>query len=95
MKIRIRSIPPGFAPREIRKEWVGVEIPLATKEELAVDPPSGIGIGRANDGGYYVLRDAAIHALMRNGKDKAAGFWEGLPLGRYLEFRKECCELLE
>ncbi len=28
-KIKIIGVPPSFAPEEIRKQWVGVEIPLA------------------------------------------------------------------
>jgi len=58
--VRITQIPPGFAPEEIRKQWVGVELSLATEEEIAQDPPSGFGIGSDNTNGYLVLRDKAI-----------------------------------
>jgi len=92
-KIRISKIPPGFAPEEIRRSWVGCEIPLVTERDLNEDPPSGSGIGKDNQGGYRVLRDKAISALVSKGEKEAAAYWRNLPLGRYLVFNKEVCEL--
>lgn len=93
--IRIKETPPGFAPPHIRMQWVGVELPLASEEEIAQDPPSGFSIGSDNIGGYLVLRDKAIGALRNAGKEKAAGFWDQFPLGRYLRFGREFCEVVE
>lgn len=90
-KIRIVSIPPGFAPEAIRRQWVGVTIPLATDEEINEDPPSDMGIGSSNQDGFLVLRAKAIDALRAAGGIAGAEFWERIP-GRYLKFKKEVCE---
>ena len=94
-RIRITSIPPGFAPESIRVQWVGVTIPLVTEEEKAQDPPSGISIGAANRGGYMVLTSKAVEALEAADKTEAKEYWGGLVLGSYLVFKKECCEVVE
>ncbi len=51
-KIKIIDTPPGFAPEEIRLQWLGIEIPLVENpipegEEIA-------RIGNQNKGGYQV-----------------------------------------
>ena len=92
--VRITAIPPGFAPERIRKQWVGVELPLASKKEIAQNPPSGFGIGSDNTSGYLVLRDNAIEALRQAGKKEAADFWGSLRYGRFLQFKKEVCEMV-
>jgi hypothetical protein len=94
-KIKIVKVPPGFAPKKIRSAWIGgVEIPLVSPEEAKQDPPSGAGVGNDNVDVYLVLRTEAITALRRAGKDKVASYWEGLPLGKYLRFRKNVCEIV-
>jgi hypothetical protein len=94
--IRIVKTPPGFAPEEIRSQWVGVEIPLATSEELAKNPLSGsIRIGNQNTDGYVVLTENAVAALEVAGKGAAVDYWEKiLVFGRYLQFKKDVCELI-
>ena len=92
--IRIKEIPPGFAPAEIREEWIGVEIPLATEEELKANPPIS-RFGNANGDGYQVLTEKAIYALRHSGHPRAADFWEYFPgSGHYLVFAKNICELI-
>jgi hypothetical protein len=91
--IRIKGVPPGFAPPEIREQWVGIEIPLPTEDELKANPPSGFGIGNANEGGYPVLTKTAIEALLESRRTRAAAFWSKFD-GTYLLFKKEVCELL-
>ena len=93
-KIKIVAVPPGFAPEEIRKEWVGVELPLATKKELDQDPMLQGRIGNQNVNGYVVLTSKAIVALRAAGKKKGADFWDSLGMGKYLEFKKEVCEVI-
>lgn len=88
-KIRIVAVPPGFAPKEIRQQWVGVEIPLSGE-----DPTGGIWVGTGNENGYVVSADDAISALRNAGKDDAADFWEGLR-GTALRFNKQVCEPIE
>lgn len=93
-KIKILRTPPGFAEEYIRKEWVATELPLATAEEIDEDPPTDISVGAQKAGGYLVLKTKAIEVLRASGKEEAAAFWERLPIGRYLRFGKEYCEII-
>lgn len=94
-KIRIIAVPPGFAPLAIREQWLGVEIPLATEEEVG-----GFGttyrVGSSGEG-YRTTTDAAINALKDAGKESAYEYWKGVrnATGVMLVFRKDCCMLLE
>ncbi len=94
LKLKIFSTPPGSAPEGIRKDWVGLEIPVPTQEEVDQHPPSGRGLGTENEGGFSVLREDAIAALIKNEKLDAASFWASLPLGRFLLFSRECSGLV-
>ncbi len=95
MKIRITGTPPGFAPEEIRAQWVGVEIPIdgaAVNESLSMP---GKWSGSENSDGYTVATEDAIAALKQAGKDEAAAFWQEVRnLGSVLRFKKDVCELL-
>lgn len=93
--IRITDVPPGsLAPLEIRQQWVGVEIPLATEDELRANPIVG-KIGNQNDDGHIVLRSKAIEALQAAGRQKAADYWQSFPLiGMYLQFKQDVCALV-
>ena len=90
--ITITAIPPGFAPLEIRKEWVGLKILTPTDAQLRANPPLGMGIGNSNTGGFIVRRDDAITALHNAGKNPAANYWIMLALGEYFIFKREVCE---
>ena len=89
-KIRITSVPPGFAPEDIRKQWLGVEIPLTGFD----NNPEGLRMGIENMGGYKVNTQDAIDALRTAGKEDAANFWENFNLGSTLVFKQECCEIV-
>ena len=93
--IRITAVPPGFAPEYIREQWVGVTIPMPSAQELAEYPVSDMRIGSENLEGYLVFREKAIEALMEAGKKEAALFWDGLLLGKYLQFRKDGCVVVD
>ncbi len=93
MKIRITSTPPGsVAPEEIRKQWVGIEIPVLPDG----DSEGSLWMSQQNAGGHVVDIIAAINALRTAGRDRAADFWEGIrpSIGDRLRFKKECCEVL-
>ena len=93
MRIRIISTPPGsVAPEEIRKQWVGIEIPVLPEEE----PRGSLWTGKQNAGGHVVNIGDAIAALRTAGKDQAADFWEEVRghIGSKLRFKKECCEVV-
>lgn len=90
-KIKIVATPPGFAPLDIREQWVDIEIPLAPIE---FSDDSLKRIGDENVGGYQVAALDAIEALEKSGKTEAAKFWKEFKFGN-LVFKKEVCELIE
>jgi hypothetical protein len=94
-KIKIIATPPGFAPEFIREQWVGIEIPLPTNEQIAENPPSELRTGNENEGGYLVLCSDAIAALKESEKYDAHDFWTTKGLGRYLLFKRDVCELID
>lgn len=87
-RIKIVSAPPGFAPEEIRKEWIDIELPT----EDAMDDGCGARSGHSNDGGYRVRPQDAIDALKLAGKTEAVNFWTPFANQRFFIFKKECCE---
>lgn len=93
--IRIISIPPGQAPEWVRKEWIGVEIPLPKQVSDGIE--MGVLGGKAeNTGGYQVDTGKAIGAL-RSKSPKAANWWEeNVPLDIFSSFvfSKDVCELV-
>ncbi|KND49544.1 MAG: hypothetical protein AB203_00485 [Parcubacteria bacterium C7867-008] len=93
--IRIVSTPPGsIAPVGVRKEWVGVEIPLATKEDFLRVPMRGTPCEQHKDV-HIVLRSKAIDALRTAGREGVAVYWDREMFGDYLQFTKKCCEVVE
>jgi len=92
--IRIVKVPPGFAPPSIREQWIGVEIPLPTEDEIRENPSSRFGLGSANEDGYRVFRFKAVEALRQAGKQRAATYWSETLFGIYLVFKKDVCELV-
>lgn len=91
--IRIVSIPPGQAPEWVRKEWIGVEIPLPEQKSGGIQV--GVRGGKAeNEGGYQVDTSKAIEALKKK-SPKAARWWEenvSLASISSLVFSKDVCE---
>lgn len=93
--IKIVSTPPGQAPEWVRKEWIGVQIPLPKQ---SVDGfQVGIRGGAAkNVGGYQVETNKAIDAL-KDRSPKAAKWWEdNVPLAwiSHFVFSKDVCEFV-
>ena len=97
-RIRIIDTPPGQAPEWVRKEWVGVELPV---EEKAPGPEEGIQYGirggkPENLGGYFVLTPDAI-SLLRKKSPEAARWWEinvDLDSVTRFVFKREVCEII-
>ncbi len=90
-KIKIIEVPPGFAPENIRKQWVGIEIPLT--ENPIPEGQEAFKIGNQNSDGYQVKGVDAVQALLDSGKKEAANFWEMYKTGNF-KFKKEVCELI-
>ena len=90
-KIKIIEVPPGFAPEYIRKEWVGIEIPLA--ENYITKEKETLRIGNENADGYQVKGEDAVKALSEAGKAETALFWLPYASGNFM-FKKNVCELI-
>lgn len=79
-RIKIMAVPPGEAPEKVRKEWVGVEIPLLY-EQNPKGFCSGVMGGKPdsqNIGGYRVDVEEAIDALRKKNTfaaEIAANWW--------------------
>jgi hypothetical protein len=90
-KIKIIAVPAGFAPEHIRKEWVGIEIPLA--EDPIPEDKVVMKIGNQNKDGYQVKGTDAVKALQDAEKFEAAEFWGSFSSGNFT-FKKNVCELI-
>jgi hypothetical protein len=90
MQIRIISIPPGEAPEEVRKAWIGLVLPVPDKyANVDAAPVAGVlsgpktffGIILARfrgqikrEPGYVVAADTAVEILNQHAPD-AATWW--------------------
>jgi len=98
-RIRIISVPPGQAPEWVRKEWVGLELPLTEvqpdEDDLLTDVVEGRP-ERSNDMGYSVEGGIAIEMLGKKSME-AAQWWRNNAshiLDSALVFNKEVCKLI-
>jgi len=96
-RMRITSAPTGRAPLEIRKAWIGVEIPF-----LEIGMPEGSVHGVLNGQkvkphqAFTVDSTEAIRALKKKSPD-AANWWKamGYPIpGVQFTFNVECAEVI-
>lgn len=107
MRIRITSVPAGGAPLKIRKQWVGMVLPvdLVVPEEVSVflvgdiDGITGqpYSADDLNLTGYSVLKSEAINALREAGRVEAADYWQALVRTGHdvLIFSRQFCEVVE
>ena len=101
-RIRIVNMPSGEAPLEIRKQWIGLELPLAGADECAVQVPvcgvlTGI-IAPENTIGYPVFVEDAI-SLLEMKSPAAAAWWRAntphLFTGNRVLIFEECvCQMI-
>jgi hypothetical protein len=102
-QIRIVGIPPGEAPLSIRKEWVGLILPLAAGYSSAFQvEASGVMSSVKHDEpeiGYLVRIEDAIAALAK--KSPHAALWWRNHAGRLIRsgsnliFQEHVCQLLK
>jgi hypothetical protein len=95
VRVRIVALPPGEAPEQIRKAWVGLELPVAGRDRNTVvgvlsDRPAAGCDGYAVDGAKAV-------ALLAARAPEAAAWWRRnaphvLVGGYQLVFPAEICE---
>lgn len=91
--IKIIATPPGQAPEEVRKEWVGLTIPLVPQETGGFQ--MGVLGGTAkNVGGYQVSSRDAFDLLMAKSPEACHWFMENAFFGSHLVFARDACEFL-
>ncbi|OGG69894.1 hypothetical protein A3I99_00865 [Candidatus Kaiserbacteria bacterium RIFCSPLOWO2_02_FULL_45_11b] len=91
--IKIIATPPGQAPEEVRREWVGLTIPLPQQETGGFQ--MGVLGGKAqNLGSYQVLSRDAFALLLAKSQPAFHWFVEHGFFGSYLVFAREVCEFL-
>jgi len=91
--IRIIKTPPGFADEDVRKAWVGVEIPLAPEDE-AEEAAEAMDATSESVGGPIVRGEDAVAALSNNGQHRAANYWKNPVAPSYFRFAADCCEIV-
>ena len=101
--IRIVGIPPGEAPLSIRKEWVGLVLPLASHDRSAYQVETcGVVSGVKSKGstiGYLVHIEDALAVLAKTAPH-AASWWRKhagrlVAEGGNLIFHEHVCELVD
>lgn len=100
--VRIKSIPPGEAPVQIRQAWVGLEFPvIAGKVSADMGPAQGVLTGQAvrTPPSYAVDGRTAI-GILQSASPEAAAWWrqnvpQALARGHQLIFPAEACERLD
>jgi hypothetical protein len=91
--VKLIAMPPGQAPEEVRKEWVGLVIPLPEQETGGYQ--MGVRGGKSqNAGGYQVDTREALQLLYDKTPAAAEWFMENAMLGSRLVFAREVCELV-
>ncbi len=93
--IEFIGVPPGYAPENIRKMWVGLMVPTLGRESAELAPHLahfGLRDGVANAGGYRVLVRDALEALKKADKTLAFDYWcELYEPDAVLVFKAEVC----
>ena len=95
-RIRIIGVPPGQAPLEVRKQWVGLELPVdGTPPEPSHQMGARFGQPE-NLGGYRIRTEDAMLALVEKAPDAASWWNSHLPLAvtSHLVFRRDVCEVI-
>ncbi len=94
-QIEIIDIPPGEAPDWVRKEWVGLIMPVAENKPAKTRSMGVLGGEVENPGGYPVETNTAIQILEEK-SPKAAQWWRDNPYlspMSWLVFKKRVCKL--
>lgn len=100
-KVKIITVPPGGAPFAVRREWIGLELPLI-EDDLEPGVFRSVTGGKPDPrsfGGFPVKTEDAIKALRDNNREDAADWWEAWfhetgGTGKTLVFAPACGELV-
>lgn len=94
-RFKIIAMPPGQAPEWVRKEWIGLELPMIPMESVLFQVGVFGGTPEKLDG-YPADAQVAIDLLSKK-SPKAAEWWrDNAPhvLADSLVFKKEVCEVI-
>jgi len=90
VRIKITAAPPSnVAPEDVRKAWIGLEMPATVASVDDVGWDSG-----PNAGGYIVQGVDALNALLDGDRVPAAHYWSNPMLPKAFRFGKEFCEVV-
>jgi hypothetical protein len=97
--IEIIKIPPGEAPESVRKEWVGLKLPLVDELPTTIGHFGVVGVKSkrpVSSGGYPVDTKTAVEILEKKSPEAAAWWKENLDFRFYpiLVFAEGCAKLL-
>lgn len=100
-QVKIINVPSGQAPEWVRKEWVGLILPVL-KNASKVERVIGVLGGKVKDAekyidGYSVETVAAIDILYEKNFEAALWWLQNVPIHSIprLIFKKEDCELIK
>ncbi len=102
-KIRIFSIPDGEAPEWVRKEWVGLELPVADPPEDIFQFPlsvratnilSGSPVDEEEQDGFYLVDYKQALAALLQKSTEAVQWWLCNFQSTHLLFGKKSCEAI-
>lgn len=94
--IRIVSVPKGNAPLAIRKQWLGLKLPLAANSDAKLFQNGVKRRHRQNDG--YVVNATQALSVLYQSSPKGWNWWRrNLPPApnNQLVFAKNDCELFK
>lgn len=96
MRVRVIRVPEGDAPLEIRKQWVGCELPVY---KILRENSYGYGVlsgePKLLSRGVVIRIDRAIPILAERSPEAAQWFIEHIPLSMHLCFQDHEVEVLE
>src|SRR5207253_2971180 len=102
VRVRIVTIPPGEAPEEVRRAWVGLELPLIVgqvhTEHIAAQ--QAVSHQAVNAPNSYAVEGRAAVAILEAASPDAAAWWRQnaphvLASGYQLIFPADVCERLD
>jgi hypothetical protein len=95
-EVRVVAVPPGPAPEEVRRAWVGLILPLGPGE---TGPRPVKTAGAEEKVGYVVDAPRALQVLAAHAPEAALWWKQNAPAycqpGRALVFAPEACQLVE
>lgn len=96
IQIKIIDVPPGQAPDWVRKEWVGLIMPVAENLPPIISACGVLGGKVENPNGYPIETSIAIEALTKKSPEAAQWWKDNVSLNciSWLVFHQKVCQLV-